>query len=141
MQSSRLVYVLWPAWAGWLWGIILSMISRPYLFHYPITHHHVQNIYIYSSHLFNHAMDITLWCNVLILQFLMMIHVHATIQAYWSSFFHHQILRWCQFAPPTNLSNLQLLFIIFNVSEWFECQAKFVISFFNLVVHELWFKF
>jgi hypothetical protein len=108
------------------------MISQPYLFHYPITHHHVQKIYRYSSHLFNHAMDITLWCNIWILQ----IPYDDSCRCHHSSilviFLHHQILRWCQFAPPTNnLFNLQLLFIIFNGCEWFECQAKFVISFFQ----------
>lgn len=108
------------------------MISQPYLFHYPITHHHVQKIYRYSSRLLTMQWTSLHDATFEYYKFLMMIHVDATIQTYWSSFIIIKFLRWCQFAPPTNnLFNLQLLFIIFNGCEWFECQAKFVISFFQ----------
>ncbi len=108
------------------------MISQPYLFHYPVTHHHVQKIYRYSSHLFNHAMDITLWCNIWILQIpyddSCRCH-HSSILGHLSSSSNFEVML---IRCPLPISPIfQLLFIIFNGCEWFECQAKFVISFFQ----------
>jgi hypothetical protein len=118
------------------------MISQPYLFHYPITHHHVQKIYRYSSHLLTMQWTSLHDATFEFYKFLMMIHVDATIQAYWSSFF---IIK---FWGDANSLPLPIISSIFNYLSLYSMDVSGLNAkqslwflFFNLVVHELWFKF